>query len=337
MSLYLTRISWNRNGWTRPQGLGPLAEGPARGSTKTFVSDYGYGHEEWLFRPEHRIDGWQYGFVQPALKVNADRYGEVLDAVLYTISPDGERFYLGRIDGIEILGFDEATAARDEFDRRGWSATMEEDLQALQLSAKNLKISRNRSREFVNVRFRPDAVFMLREPVLASEDDVTHQRGKNRYQFYPLSAIPPRLERTPADPNRPTEGYSYRTAPVIHADRRHNRLQLHMVELLRARFGGNAVAMEVDGVDIVVTAPDRTVFIEVKSEPDARLAVRAALGQLLEYALLGVVPAPFPELVIAAPAEPDATVDAYLQALRDRFAMPVHYIRIDETITVCPL
>lgn len=337
MSLHLTRISWNRNGWTRPQGLGPLAEGPARGSTETFVSRYGYGHEEWLFRSEHRIGGWQYGFVQPALKVSEDRYGEIVDAVLYTISPDGERFYLGRIEGMEILGLDEATAARDEFDAQGWSNAMEEDLAALQLSAKNLRISRARSREFVNVRFRPEAVFMLREPVVAPSDDVTRQRGKNRYQFYPLDGIPPRLQRTPADPNRPTGAYSYRTAPVIHADRRHNRLQLHLAKLLRSKFGPSAVALEIDGVDIVVSAPGKTYFVEVKSEPDARLAVRAALGQLLEYALFGVAAAPLPELVIAAPGEPDAAVGAYLDALRARFSLPVHYIRIDETMTVCPL
>ena len=338
MSLFLTRISWNQNGWTRPQGLGPLAEGPARGSGKTFVSEHGYGHEEWLFRPEHRIDGWQYGFLQPALKVERGRWGEILDAVFYTISPDGERFYLGRIEDLEILGADDAAAARDQFDARGWSHRMKEDLGELQLSTKNLRVAKSRSREIVNVRFRPDAVFMLLEPILAQADDITHQRGKNRYQFYPLAGLPPRLRHTPADPDRLTDSYSYRTPPVIHADRRHNRLQLHLIDLLRRKYGAEAVAWEVEGVDIVLSQAGRKVFIELKSSPDARLAVRAALGQLLEYALFSsTTPPPTPELVIAAPGEPDAALNAYLDELRVRFSLPVQYVHIDETVTVCPL
>jgi hypothetical protein len=59
--------------------------------------------------------------------------------------------------------------------------------------------------------------------------------------------------------------------------------------MLRGRYGHDAVCLEVDGVDIVLTRTSGVLFIEVKSEPDARLAIREALGQLLESALF---PAP---------------------------------------------
>jgi hypothetical protein len=337
MSQYLTRISWNTNGWTHPQGLGPLAEGPARGGTETFVSENGYGHEEWLFRPEHRIEGWQYGFVQPSLKVREDRYGEVLDAVLYTIAPSGARFHLGRIEGMEILDLEQAITVRDHFDDLGWSAEMADDLTGLGLATANLRVSRERSREFVNVRFRPQNIHMLPKPILAGSDDVTRQKGKNRYQFYPLDELPSCLVGTPADPTRPTRPYRYQAAPVVYADRRHNRLQLRLVELLRAKYGAAAVRMEVDGVDVLLDVGGKTTLIEVKSDVDARLAVRAALGQLLEYALLAKAPSTFPALVVAAPQAPDAAVAAYLAELKARFSLPLAYVQIDESTTVCPL
>ena len=49
MSLYLARVCWNTNGWSRPSGVAANAEGEAKGSTPTFVSEHGYGHEEWLY------------------------------------------------------------------------------------------------------------------------------------------------------------------------------------------------------------------------------------------------------------------------------------------------
>lgn len=57
----------------------------------------------------------------------------------------------------------------------------------------------------------------------------------------------------------------------------------------------------------------------------------------MEYALFGRAASPSPELVIAAPGEPDASLNEYLDALRTRFSLPIQYIRIDETVTVCPL
>lgn len=337
MGAYLTRLCWNTNGWTMPAGVAPLAEGPARGSGPTFVSEYGYGHEEWLFQSNHVLAGWRYGFVQPALKVTEDRYGQVIDAVLYTIAPGGERFYLGRIAGLEILGTDAAAQARDAFTTAGWSGQMADDLDALELSKKNLQVSRDKSRDFLNVRFRPDAVHMLLEPIRATVDDITYQRGKNRYQFYPLDILPPALQNSAADPNKPTSGYRYQTAPVVDADRRHNRIQLHLTSLLRARYGEAAVRMEVDGVDIVLSIDGVTTFVEVKSEGDPRLAIRAALGQLLEYALFARKVATAPTLVIAAPGELDPAGMEYISQLRTRFSLPIRYIRVDETTAVSPL
>ena len=78
MALYLARLCWNQDGWSRPSGVAQNAEGEAKGSKPTFASINGYGHEEWLFRPEHTLDSWRYGFLQASLKAPRSLYGKEL-------------------------------------------------------------------------------------------------------------------------------------------------------------------------------------------------------------------------------------------------------------------
>lgn len=334
---HLARLCWNTNGWTRPAGVAPAAEG--QGGNETFVTAHGYGHEEWLFHPEHRIDGRQFGFLQPSLHAAEERLGpnEPLHVVLYTIGPDRERRYLGRIDNVELLDAATALQARNTFDERGWTDRMAEDLEALGLATGALRVAHAKSRELVNVAFAPSDVHLLPEALGAAPDDITRQPGMNRYQFYPLDELPAPIVGTRADPHLPVAPYQYVTAPVVEADPRHNRLQLHLAALLRARHGHDAVALEVDGIDIVLFVEGTTTFIEVKSESDPRAAVRAALGQLLEYAMFARPGMPLPRLVIAAPGEVTTALNAYLELLRTRHAIDVHYVRIDETLNASPL
>lgn len=337
MNLKLTRLSWNRDGWSRPSAVGKFAEGPVRGSKPTFVSKNNYGIEEWLFRVEHELDGWRYGFLMPSWALKPSQHADVIDAVLYTIAPDRTRFYLGRIDGVEILNLNQAIAARAEFEARGWLAEMADDLTALGLSTSSLNVPREESRDIVNVRFRPSAVKMLAEPLRAESGDVTHSPGRNQYRFYPLTVLPGALAGTPADPKQATGAYSYGTAPIVHADRIHNRIQERLLVLLRAKYGTGAASKEVNGVDIRLDVGPVITFIEVKSQGDARLAIREATGQLLEYALFARRAPVMPALVIAAPGALDSAAAAYLAELRTRFSLPLSYIQVDETTTVCPL
>jgi len=283
------------------------------------------------------MDGWRYGFLQPSLKAKKDLYGKELNVVLYTIDPDRRRYYIGRIDGLVVLDEADAKTAVAEFDSRGWLASMRADLSDLGLSPSNLR-PLGAARETVNVRYRPDQVHMLPEGLEPEEGDVTRKQGKNHYWFYQLDQLPERIARTHADPAQPLDAYSYRTAAIIHADRRHNRLQLRLAEMLRAKYGSDAVRLEVGGVDIVLTRTLDVLFIEVKSEPDARLAIREALGQLLEYALFAHPDsAKVPELVVAAPGQSDDAVDMYVRRLCTQFQLPIRYVSFDEHTAQCPL
>jgi hypothetical protein len=113
---------------------------------------------------------------------------------------------------------------------------------------------------------------------------------------------------------------------------------MRLLEMLRAKYGNEAARLEVNGVDIVLAHASIVAFIEIKSQPDARLAIREALGQILEYALF--VPtnvAELPELVIVAPGKPDAAVQSYLKRLNEQFHLAIRYVRFDEHTVECPL
>ena len=118
----------------------------------------------------------------------------------------------------------------------------------------------------------------------------------------------------------------------------HNRLQNRLFELLLKRYGKSHVRMEVQGVDIRVKHPDLYAFIEVKSCGDPRLAIRTALGQLLEYAFLESRDEKLsPKLYIAAPGKPNHKINKYLDLLRDQFKINLEYVVVSEEMTEAPL
>src|SRR4051812_36569850 len=79
------RLCWNTLDWRRPSGDAQALE------TGTFVSNYGFGHEEWLLNTEWELDGFRYGFLQPINKAHAALEDRTFSAFLYTRRPDGFR------------------------------------------------------------------------------------------------------------------------------------------------------------------------------------------------------------------------------------------------------
>ena len=185
---YRARICWNKDRWEKPSGVAATAEGFVG---KTFVSENRFGMEEWLFARAHIIDGWQYGFMQQSLRLKHPHRERVRDVALYTIDDHRSRYYVGRIDGLELLDAAEAGAALDVFVARGWWQAMVDDVLKLRLDDAALHAGRKAPREIVNVRVRPDRAERLpdRRPV---EDDY------DRYQFYRTNPRPGRSLRVRA-------------------------------------------------------------------------------------------------------------------------------------------
>ena len=112
MPPFIARIGWSGNGlWDGPSIGGGGGETPG-----SFRHDVGFGFEDWFLDFRHALsDGYVYSMLQPVYKSRKARSGQVLDLLVYTISPDGRRFYVGRLLAAQVLTPAEAQTAVDGF------------------------------------------------------------------------------------------------------------------------------------------------------------------------------------------------------------------------------
>lgn len=116
--------------------------------------------------------------------------------------------------------------------------------------------------------------------------------------------------------------------PATSYDPTHKRMQAELLKILRERFGHDSVKYEEGYVDLKVSNSSRTILIEVKTDACAREAIRAALGQILEYAYFNPSgKGKEPELVIIAPAPQTAEVRGYFDLLQSKFALNLRYLQ----------
>jgi hypothetical protein len=113
--MYVTRIAYNSSGWQRPTGEAAATE--AKGS---YNKQFGFGHEDWLFRTEWTLDGWRYAFLQGVNKSykRLKKSGAPFDVRLFTVEPGKGTRYVAELRGVEYLDDAEAARALDEFRRR---------------------------------------------------------------------------------------------------------------------------------------------------------------------------------------------------------------------------
>ena len=116
---------------------------------------------------------------------------------------------------------------------------------------------------------------------------------------------------------------------VMHLNHRIMQTELYKLIVAATRsIPGAIVECEVGGIDIRIWLPEQTIYIEIKTNTPARLAIREAIGQLLEYVWVDRQrhsdrPA---MLVTIAPEEADLETKAYLLDLENRYRVPVKYI-----------
>lgn len=114
---------------------------------------------------------------------------------------------------------------------------------------------------------------------------------------------------------------------------RHKQLQPILHALLCQEAGVDNVATEQSldlgvRVDVATRKNGRMTFYELKIAPTVQSCLRAALGQLIEYAHWpSVVRAS--ELIVVGEAIVGRDGAAYLRLLRERFALPLWYRRLD--------
>jgi hypothetical protein len=125
-------------------------------------------------------------------------------------------------------------------------------------------------------------------------------------------------------------GYDEREVDPIH-----NHLQNVFFHRLRDKYG-IAVIMEEGFADIKLRLPDGSVdLFEVKSDERPRIAIRAALGQLLEYGYATTKRGQrVRSLVVAAPGALNEADAAYLAYLQRILQVELSYIQIHSDVAV---
>lgn len=324
----ITRIAYNSSDWQRPTGDARREE-----SGGTYNSDYGFGHEDWLFRSEWQIDGWRYAFLQGVNKSRAKlvRDGRAFDVTLYTIEPDRRRRYVADILGIECLDPHQASDAVQAFKECGWFDAMLREIRSAG-GVESMLGNSPQASDILNVRFRSENVVPFPPGTYADADDPIM-----RIPRYVLSdkAEVFRERATPSVAHRQgrADADVYRTylrrsvAPVMYTPE-HRRMQSLLVDQLRHEAPEARIVCEEDFVDVILETDERRVLFEIKTDLVARTVIRQALGQLLEYGYRRQHEDKALELVIVGRSAPDPEDEKYLAKLRKDFNLPVTYRRL---------
>ncbi len=136
--------------------------------------------------------------------------------------------------------------------------------------------------------------------------------------------------------NKPrAAGFSYnRPEENIDVAQRHNTLQEALFPHLEGMHGRDNVSGEQgrgDGtfIDVAVKKDSRYTYYEVRTGLSARSCIREAFGQLMEYAYWPPVGPDIERLVVVGEPPLDKEARTCLEALRERFGLPLAYQRFD--------
>ncbi len=326
---HLARICWNSRNWTEPTG------DAARLGHGSYAETNGFGHEEWLFRPEWIVDECHYGFLEGVRRSHKRLAGTSIDVLLWTRDEHGRRWYVGRIVECDVLTDAEAANALRIYAENGWLDTMKEEI--ARCGGNRRALDSAPPSQILNIRYRPSDFESKRWPVPPG-DRVLDFRSNWIAEVKPNEAATiGRRPPTGTTTRRPEKPAQRRAIDSTIMDFLHNRIQNRLYDLLVDRHGERNVAMEDGGVDIRVGVDGGSILIEVKSTTSPRLAIREGVGQLLEYAMY---PPPASEqvlrLIVAAPGRPDADDAAYLASLTTRFSLNIEYFQATPDLTALP-
>ncbi|MGY2142199.1 hypothetical protein ACW9I5_05895 [Pseudomonas azotoformans] len=326
---YITRLCQNGSNWQYPTRS-------AAEASNTFFSRHGYGHEEWLFRFEWQIGGWQYGFLQGVNKgwesrlTRGERAGDV---VLYTLTPDGRR-YVARIHHIEFLDEAQGIAALDHYKRVGWYDRMLEEIEVVDGDRSGLG-NGEWAPYVLNVRFRPEDVEWYPPNTFAKAGDpVQHY---NRYQLIELNhedSLPETVNtRRPArsGQNLPPIQDSYFRSGISgrECSPEHGIMQAALYEELKIEYPEASIVFEEDFVDVTVATEMEKILFEVKSDFCTRRVLRLAIGQLLEYAYYwNELPEKAVRLVAVGRTALSPEDETYLRYLTEKLNLPLEYRQV---------
>lgn len=317
----ITRICWNTENWERPSGL--TGKSKAKDS---YEQKHHFGHEEWLFDKRMILkEGYLYGDLQ-ALRHPKCHKGKVYDIHLFAINSDTQdRLYVVCLRNAEVLTDEERKWATKECKKLGLVQEMDRDL-------KRIGVKKSLKSVHPNVRFKLDQVELAYPKYQLIDPDslIGH-----RYQL--MDGVSERLRflDTPKEEPEPTQSTEdivcLISTPTYVKRQRHKEIQLALKKYL-SHEGYTDVELEAPAgrgrqIDLKAyhKASQSLHYFEIKVY-DARLSIREALGQILEYAHYLSAQCEASKLFIVGPESPTRQDLIYLNRLRKEYNLPIEFV-----------
>ena len=332
----ISRICWNTNGWVKPSGR------MGKSKNKSHEKKYGFGHEEWLFDTGKLINGYHYAFLEPIRKFQHKYEKQRFNLLLYTI--DGitrNKYWVGLLKNVEVI--DKATAKKvvHSYKKNGWLKEMIDSLESVGLDGSRIENEYLSEIDIFNIRFKPkevEGIFENLVPIKKWENIVK----STRYVLMDVTLedigrqiiIPHRdYDFNSGDKGKTKlsrRGHKKTDKSDIEVEYRHNILSDSFIEYLITQHGEDNVRRECYGngggkIDIVRRTNEGDIFYEIKTYNHLKTSVRAAMGQILEYAT-------YPDkmdaikLYLVSDLTPDEDIKKYIKHLNKIINIPIGYI-----------
>lgn len=344
----LARIAYNLDGWQKPSGKYGKSK-----SKNSYEGKYGYGNEEWLFDKERLIEGDHYAFLEPIYKYY-DLYsgkGQKFDIVLYTVDADtGRRYWIGEIKDLEVISEQGATRVLEYYAKKGWLATMKEEIRAAGGRANNF-IAKS-PLQFFNVRFNPsdarlydvpievptdNPLFKINRYVLLNDDK---KYGRVDYEVDTFDFANAKCTLPPENTSSPSRKQYERPPRVVEMKFLHREISDKLHRHFAAIYGEDKVKTNVRAgygcceVDMIIdrnsAQPEELVYYEIKTYDSLRLSIREALGQILEYAMWPDNNRAVKFVIVTQPCpHEEESAKKYVTNLRDNLNLNIYYQSFD--------
>jgi hypothetical protein len=333
----ISKICWNENDWMSPSGgLGKSYD------LKSYERERGFGHEEWLFDFEKLIDDYHYTSLQSVHKGRENYINKNFNVRLYSHNSSiNENLWIGSIKNLEVISSENSKIIYEHYKSNGWFDEM-----AIQIKSVNGDFHHFvnlKPHEYFNVRFKPENA-KLDKPYKKIENYISII-GTYRYQFVHDKLKTPIGEKQKGKRRnfkfksgkslKSLESrVSTRLKKVIQSEPLHDKIQEILYEHLVILHGKENVGMETDTglatrIDVSVSTSNGIILYEVKSYPSVMITIRAAIGQLLEYAFYPNPIKDLQEMIIVSHLPIEEEDKEYLEFLRNRTSLKIFYQSVD--------
>jgi len=326
----IARICWNTNGWKFPSG----SEGKST-AKEAHEARNGFGFEEWLLDKSRIVDGFHYSFLQPLFVKSGKHVGKSYNISLYTINNLQCMYYIGQIKSAVCISQEESAYIHSIYSANGW---LDEMAEAVKMIGGNQRIfNQTKAEELFNIKFEFENIVLEDEMLEISDSDgnITTQRYKLLPQKGPLKFA---LFDSADDDQDDSGGEKRKNTKTrrrvfkgeCEYDPYHDMMQNEIYDVLKEseEYDSDHVYMEKGRVDIKAkTKQGAWHYFELKTD-SAKISIRKALGQILEYAYYPTSDKA-EKLIIIADDKPNAEVINYLDHIREKFGFPITYRYFD--------